>query len=62
MELLDFLNPFKRRKKEYLSLETGSNINVVQGFFEKIEDIVCITDNNYEIVYINKKELKETYS
>lgn len=38
------------------------NINVVQGFFEKIEDIVCITDNNYEIVYINKKELKETYS
>lgn len=62
MELLDFLNPFKRRKKEYLSLETGLNINVVQGFFEKIEDIVCITDNNYEIVYINKKELKETYS
>ena len=62
MELLDFLNPFKRKKKEYLSLETGLNINVVQGFFEKIEDIVCITDNNYEIVYINKKELKETYS
>lgn len=62
MELLDFLNPFKRRKKDYLSLETGLNINVVQGFFEKIEDIVCITDNNYEIVYINKKDLKNTYS
>lgn len=62
MELLDFLNPFKRRKKEYLSLETGLNINVVQGFFEKIEDIVCITDNNYEIIYINKQELKKKYS
>lgn len=62
MELLDFFNPFKRRKKEYLSLETGLNINVVQGFFEKIEDIICITDNNYEIVYINKKELKKQYS
>ena len=62
MELLDFLNPFKRRKKEYLSLETGLNINVVQGFFEKIEDIVCITDNNYEIIYINKQDLKKKYS
>ena len=62
MELLDFFNPFKRRKKEYLSLETGLNINVVQGFFEKIEDIICITDNNYEIIYINKKELKKQYS
>lgn len=62
MELLDFLNPFKRRKKEYLSLETGLNINVVQGFFEKIEDIVCITDNKYEIIYINKQDLKKKYS
>lgn len=35
MELLDFLNPFKRKKKEYLSLETGLNINVVQGFLKR---------------------------
>ena len=34
----------------------------MQGFFEKIEDIVCITDNNYEIIYINKQELKKKYS
>ena len=62
MELLEFLNPFKRRREKYLSLETGLNINVVQGFFEKIEDIICITDSNYKIDYINNMELRKEYT
>ena len=57
--MFGFLNIFK--KKEVKTLENGLNKDVVEGFIDKIEDIVCIANENYQIDYINKKEMNEKY-
>lgn len=57
---MDFLKLFK--KKDNLLLEAGLNRGVVEGFLDKIEDIVCIADNNYKIDYINKPDLAVKYT
>lgn len=49
-----------RRKKENLTI-SGLNKDVVEGFLEKIEDIVCIIDSKYRIDYINKSNLSKEY-
>ena len=52
--MFDFLNPFKKKKNLLIS---GLNKDVVEGFIDKIEDIVCIADSNYKIDYINKPDM-----
>ena len=55
-----FFNLFKRKEKKMLT--GGLNNDVLAGFIDKIEDIVCIVDNNYKIDYINKPEMAEKYN
>ena len=57
---MDFLRLFK--KKEQKLLEAGLNRDVVEGFLDKIEDIVCIADENYKIDYINKPNMVNKYN
>lgn len=54
-----FFNLFKRKDKKLLT--RGLNEDVLTGFIDKIEDIVCIVDNNYKLDYINKPELQTQY-
>lgn len=54
-----FFNLFKREDKKLLT--RGLNEDVLTGFIDKIEDIVCIVDNNYKLDYINKPELQTQY-
>ena len=56
--MFDFLNPFKKKKNLLIS---GLNKDVVEGFIDKIEDIVCIVDSNYKIDYINKPDMSKKY-
>lgn len=55
-----FFNIFKRKEKKLLT--GGLNKDVLEGFIDKIEDIVCIVDNNYKIDYINKPEMATRYN
>ena len=55
-----FFNLFKRKEKKLLT--GGLNKDVLTGFIDKIEDIVCIVDNNYKIDYINKPEMVTKYN
>ena len=57
--MLDFLKIFK--KKDIKLLNNGLNKDVVEGFLDKIEDIICIADCNYQIEYINKSNIEEKY-
>ena len=52
-------NLFKR--KETHLLEKGLNEEVIKGFIDKIEDMVCIADCNYKIVYMNKANMQGRY-
>ena len=58
---MDFFKIFKKRNDKKL-LVNGLNRDVVEGFIDKIEDIVCIADINYKIDYINKPNLASEYS
>lgn len=58
---MNFLKLFKKRNNKNL-LGNGLNKDVVEGFIDKIEDIVCIADMNYKIDYINKPELSKKYN
>lgn len=55
-----FFNLFKRKEKKLLT--NGLNRDVVEGFIDKIEDIVCIVDNNYKLDYINKPDMAIKYN
>lgn len=55
-----FFNLFKRKNKKLLN--GGLNEDVLSGFIDKIEDIVCIVDNNYKLDYINKPEMMAKYN
>lgn len=55
-----FFNLFKRKEKKLLG--TSLNRDVVEGFIDKIEDIVCVADNNYKIEYINKPNMINKYN
>ena len=57
---MDFFRIFK--KKENKLLESGLNRDVVEGFIDKIEDVICIADKNYKIDYINKPNLDRKYN
>lgn len=56
-----FFKIFKKRNDKKL-LVNGLNRDVIEGFIDKIEDIVCIADINYKIDYINKPNLASEYS
>ena len=55
--MLDFFKVFKKRKQ----LSSGLNKDVIEGFLDKIEDIICVIDCNYGIDYINKPDMKDKY-
>lgn len=57
---MNFFNIFK--KKERKLLNNGLNKDVIEGFLDKIEDIICIADSNYKIEYINKSNIEEKYN
>ena len=57
---MNFFNLFKKKEKKLL--EAGLNKDVVEGFLDKIEDIVCIADENYKIDYINKPNMVKKYN
>lgn len=57
---MNFFNIFK--KKERKLLNNGLNKDVIEGFLDKIEDIICIADCNYQIDYINKSNIEEKYN
>ena len=56
---MNFLKLFKRKERRLLG--NGLNRDVVEGFIDKIEDIVCIADSNYKIDYINKPNMTKKY-
>lgn len=58
--MFKFLNPFKKKEKKLL--ENGLNRDVIEGFIDKIEDIICIVDSNYKIDYINKPNMINKYN
>ena len=55
-----FFNLFRRKEKKLLG--TSLNRDVLEGFIDKIEDIVCVVDNNYKIEYINKPNMINKYN
>lgn len=59
--MFNFFNIFKKKEKNKLLMSTINN-DVIEGFIDKIEDIVCIVDNNYKIEYINKPDLRKKYN
>lgn len=59
--MFNFLKLFRRKEKNNL-LISGLNNDVVEGFIDKIEDIVCIVDSNYKIDYINKPDMAKKYN
>jgi len=58
--MFSFLNLFKKKEKRLLT--NGLSRDVIEGFIDKIEDIICIVDSNYKIEYINKPEMDNKYS
>ena len=50
------------RKKEKKMLTNGLSRDVIEGFIDKIEDIICIADSNYKIEYINKPDMTDKYN
>ena len=50
------------RKKEKRMLTNGLSREVIEGFIDKIEDIICIADSNYKIEYINKPYMANKYN
>jgi len=58
--MFSFLNLFKKKEKRMLT--NGLSRDVIEGFIDKIEDVICIADSNYKIDYINKPDLANKYS
>ena len=58
--MFKFLNLFKKKEKRLLT--NGLSRDVIEGFIDKIEDIICIADSNYKIDYINKPDLASKYN
>ena len=58
--MFNFLSLFRKKKK--IALSNGLNKDVVEGFIDKIEDIICISDVNYNIEYINKPNMNNKYN
>ncbi len=57
---MNFFKLFKKKSDNKL-LGNGLSKDVIEGFIDKIEDIICIADINYKIDYINKPELSNKY-
>lgn len=58
--MFNFSNLF--RKKEKRMITNGLSRDVIEGFIDKIEDIICIADSNYKIEYINKPDMVNKYN
>ena len=58
--MFNFSNLF--RKKEKRMITSGLSRDVIEGFIDKIEDIICIADSNYKIEYINKPDMASKYN
>ena len=62
MGLIDILKEHMQRKKRSKMLVSNLNINVVEGFFDQIKDIICIADYEGTIEYINNGEIYNKYT
>lgn len=60
MRKFSFLNIFKKKNK-IQKIDSGINADVMRGFLEQIEDIICIANIQGEIEYINNKEMRNKY-
>ena len=49
MNVIQKLKDYLTRKKENKLLISNVNINVIEGFFDQIKDIICIADNQEKI-------------
>lgn len=61
MKFLERIKEYALRKKNSKVLISNMNIDVVEGFFDKITDIICITDYEGKIEYINNGEIYNKY-
>ena len=61
MKVLEKIKEYALRKKNSKVLISNINIDVVEGFFDKITDIICITDYDGKIEYINNGEIYNKY-
>jgi len=61
MNLIERIKQYATRKKNTKYLVSNLNVNVIEGFFDKIKDIVCIVDYNGKIEYINNGEIYDKY-
>ena len=58
--MFNFLSLFKKKEKRMLT--SGLSREVIEGFIDKIEDVICIADSNYKIEYINKPDMANKYN
>lgn len=61
MDIIQKLKEYITRKKENKFLISNVNINVIEGFFDQIKDIICIADYNGKIEYINNGQVYNKY-
>ncbi len=61
MSFLEKIKAYALRKKNAKVLISNINLDVVEGFFDKIKDIICITDYEGKIEYINNGEIYNKY-
>lgn len=61
MNVIQKLKDYVARKKENKLLISNVNINVIEGFFDQIKDIICITDYDGKIEYINNGQVYNKY-
>ena len=61
MNVIQKLKEYIARKKENKLLISDVNINVIEGFFDQIKDIICIADYDGKIEYINNGQVYNKY-
>lgn len=61
MKFLEKIREHALRKKKSKLLVSNMNVDVIEGFFDKIKDIICIADYNGKIEYINNGEFYNKY-
>ena len=61
MNVIQKLKDYLTRKKENKLLISNVNINVIEGFFDQIKDIICIADYDGKIEYINNGQVYNKY-
>jgi len=61
MSIIQRFKDYITRKKENKLLISNVNINVIEGFFDQIKDIICIADYEGKIEYINNGEVYNKY-